>query len=123
VLVDEVEAFLRGRAGRSSAGGGAAVAANWLAHAEPTAIEERVRYESGLRRPGGTWDWAISTLARELVELAGARHDVMRQLQHDCLVPVELALLEGGGGDVQPRTLVTLGLSRLRAHPGTGAVP
>jgi len=125
VLLDEVEEFLGGRSLHRYRGAPTAmpvwVAANWLAHAEPATIEERVRYETGLQRLGGSWEWAISTLARELVALAGWRPDVVRQLQRDCFVPLELDVLEQGREDMLPRHLVTVGLARLRTHPG--AVP
>jgi hypothetical protein len=122
LLLDEVEEFLAGRALLRYRGADPAmpvwVAANWLAHAEPSTIEERVRYETGLQRLGGSWEWAVSTLARELVALAGWRPEVVRQLQRDCFVPIELAVLERSRADMLPLHLVTLGLARLRTHPG-----
>ena len=124
-LLDEVEEFLGGRSLHRYRGSAAAmpvwVAANWLAHADPSTIEERVRYETGLQRLGGSWEWAISTLARELVALAGWRPEMVRQLRRDCFVPIELAVLEQGRGDLLPLHLVAMGLARLRTHPG--AVP
>ncbi len=123
VLLDETEEFLAGRVllryGEAGRPLPVWVAANWLAHAEPAAIEARVRYEAGLQRLGGSWEWAVTTLARELVELAGRRPEVVRQLQRDCLVPVELAVLDQGRADLLPLHLVALGRARLRGHSGT----
>jgi hypothetical protein len=90
---------------------------NWLAHADPAAIRDRVGYESGLRRLDDSWEWATTTLARELLERAGWQRDVVVQLQRDCLVPIELTLLDDVGNDLLPRHLVTLAIARIRSHP------
>jgi len=119
-LVDEIESFLAGNAVRPYLDSGLPVPAwanlNWLAHGRPAELRERVRLESGLRRMEGTWAWAVSTVARELLE-AGREDAVVLCLQRDCLVPMELALLDQGGRGFLPSHLVTLGIPRVRAHP------
>jgi hypothetical protein len=90
---------------------------NWLAHADPSAIRDRVGYETGLRRLDDSWEWATTTLARELLDRAGWQRDIVVQLQRDCLVPIELTLLDDVGNDLLPRHLVALAVARLRSHP------
>jgi hypothetical protein len=119
-LVGEIESFLAGNALRSYLDSGLAVPAwanvNWLAHGRPTDVRERVRLEYGLERLEGSWAWAVSTVARELLD-AGREDSVVLRLQRDCLVPMELALLDQGGRGFLPSHFVTLGVPRLRAHP------
>ena len=119
-LIDEIESFLAGNALRSYVDSGLPVPPwaniNWLAHGEPAELRERVRLEYGLERLEGTWAWAVSTVARELLEAGGADPVVVR-LQRDCLVPIELALLERGDRGFLPSRLVSIGIPRLRSHP------
>jgi hypothetical protein len=119
-LVEEIESFLTGNALRSYVASGLPVPTwaniNWLAHGEPAELRERVRLEYGLERLEGSWAWAVSTVARELLEAGGADPVVVR-LQRDCLVPIELALLEQGDREFLPARLVSIGIPRLRAHP------
>jgi hypothetical protein len=119
-LIEEIESFLAGYALRSYLDLGLAVPAwaniNWLAHGRTADLRERVRLEYGLERLEGSWAWAVSTVARELLE-AGREDSVVLRLQRDCLVPMELALLDQGGRGFLPSHLVAIGVPRLRAHP------
>ena len=119
--VAECGAFLEGRALFVYLANGCAVPTwarvNWIAHVDPSAVIDRYRSEHGLRRLEHSWPWATSTLTNEMVEIAGADRDVIRQLQRDCLVPMELTLLQSGGGGFGPEHLVAQGVPSLRAHP------
>jgi hypothetical protein len=120
-LVAEAEAFLGGRAVEVYRNCQVAVPAwarlNWLAHGHPRELTGLARREWGLLRPEGTWAWAVGTLAREI--LAGSRGDlaIVRLLQRDCLIPMELALMHEEGGAALPNHVVVLGLPRVRSHP------
>lgn len=118
---DECAAFLDGQALHLYETNGLVAPAwahvNWIAHCEPTTIVDQVRGELGLHRPPGGWQWAISTIARELIEKAGASEVAIRILQRECLIPMELALLGGNSAGFLPNHLVTLGVPRLRAYP------
>jgi hypothetical protein len=90
---------------------------NWIAHGLPSEIVGLARAEAGLRRPSGTWPWVTSTFADEL--LAGSTGDlsIVGQLQRDCLIPMELALMHPHSESVLPSHVVTLGIPHLLAHP------
>ena len=75
---------------------------NWIAHGEPTAIKDQVRSELGLRRPPGTWPWAITTMARELLARADNSNPAIRLLQREYLIPMEFALLRTDSGCFLP---------------------
>lgn len=96
---------------------------NWLAHADPALIGQRVRYESGLHRPQGTWAWATGLVARELLDLAAWRPELVVQLQRECLVPIELWLLERDHHGLAPDQFVSVGIERLRSHPRDRRTP
>lgn len=120
-LVLEIEEFLRGRVRLGFVMKGSAVPAwveiNWLAHGDPSEILARAREELGLKRPQGSWVWATSTLVNELFMDAGANADTIRQLQRDCIIPMEMALMSQTHQTMLPVDLVTLGVLRLRSHP------
>ena len=90
---------------------------NRVAHALPSEIITRARSEMGLGPLTGTWAWATSTLARELLNGSGGDVTIVDQMQRDCLVPMELALMHPGREHVLPRHVVILGVPRLHAHP------
>jgi hypothetical protein len=90
---------------------------NWIAHGQASEIIERARSETGLNRPSGTWAWATSTFARELLVSSKGDLFTVEQLQRDCLVPIELALMRGGREDVHPEQVVALGIPHLLSHP------
>jgi len=90
---------------------------NWMAHTAPSSVVDRFRSEIGLRRPAGTWPWAVSTLVDELVAIAAGDERVIGQLQRDCLIPMELVLLRSDAACFLPAHLVALGVPRLRSHP------
>ena len=120
-LVRETEAFLTGQIhtcyakARRPAPNWAEL--NWLTHGHPDQIRERVLSESGLERPNGSWQWATSVLARELLHDGGGRNDVIALLQRDCLIPMELVLLDHDHNELLPAHLVALGVPKLRSHP------
>jgi hypothetical protein len=90
---------------------------NWLAHSTPSEIEERARAEWGLTRPSGSWGWAVSTVARELYVCSHGDDGLVLQLQRDCLIPMELSLMDPERREFLPEQLVALGVPRLHAHP------
>ncbi len=118
---DECAAFLNGRALEIYGANGLLAPTwaqvNWIAHGEPTAIKDHVRSELGLRRPPGTWPWAITTMARELLARADNSNAAIRLLQRECLIPMEFALLRTDSGCFLPKHFVALGIPRLRSHP------
>jgi hypothetical protein len=90
---------------------------NWIAHGPPSEIVERAKSEAGLCRPAGSWAWVTSTFAHELDVGSGGDPDIVEQLQRDCLIPMELALMRPGHDNVLPEHAVVLGVPRLHAHP------
>lgn len=54
-------------------------------------------------------------MAAEAVTLAGGVPEVVTELQHDCFVPMELALMGPAYHEVLPADLVALSIARLRA--------
>jgi hypothetical protein len=122
-LIRESEAFLRGRALQGLWTRNQVVPEwahiNWLAHADPSEILARAREELGLRRPEGSWPWATSTLAHELFVDSGESGDTVRQLQRDCIIPIELALISTEQLSMSPAHCVWLAVLKLRAHPLT----
>jgi hypothetical protein len=125
-LVEESEGFLRGRALATCLTTGTEVPVwaeiNWLAHGQPSDIRDHVRSEYGLERPTGSWSWAVTVLARELVACADEEEDTISLMQRDCLVPMELGLMHQVDGAVQPMHLVLAGVTKLRAHPRSHAL-
>ena len=75
---------------------------NWIAHCEPSEILYRSQSELGLQRQGGTWPWAISTMAHEMVKRAGGCEAAIRRLQRECLIPLELTLLRNAPASFLP---------------------
>ncbi len=119
-LVAETEAFLAGRylevVTASGTGSPAWAQLNWLAHADPGDVRNSRR--PGPNRPArlGSWPWAVEVLATEL--LASTSDDTgVRILQRECLVPLELTIMLPSFWNVMPAEVVTLALTRLRAHP------
>lgn len=120
-LVEETSALLTGRAMRfyqvRKLSPPAWAYLNWIAHGDASEIIDRARSETGLSRPKGTWLWASSTLAHEILVGSKGRLSTVEQLQRDCLVPIELALMHPGRERVLPEHVVAVGVPHLLAHP------
>jgi hypothetical protein len=122
-LLGEIEAFLEGRHVEYRQRTGLRIPTwarlNWLTHSPASALVIRVsacRVDPS-RMTHGSWEWAEALLAAEAVTLAGGDPEVVTELQHDCFVPLELALMGPAYHDVLPADLVALSIARLRAHP------
>ncbi len=127
VLVEEAEAFLTGRYEAAVTRGASGVPVwarvNWLAHAPPsdlTALTLDGRLEP---TPRGSWAWAVHELTLEIVELAQGNRSLIERLQRECMIPLEMALLDPHLWSALPAEVVLLALNRLRSHPVARASP
>ena len=125
--MEEAEAFLTGRyeAAVTRGAGGVPVWArvNWLAHASPsglTALALDGRLEP---TPLGSWAWAVHELARVIVELAQGNDSLIERLQRECMIPLEMTLLNPQFWPALPAEVVILAVNRLRSHPVVRAFP
>ena len=122
-LVEATEAFLLGRFLEVTASSGSGTPSwaqiNWIAHAEPDDIREAPRRTAPTAAPVpiGSWAWAVGVLTQELMALTAAEPDAVRELQRGCLVPLELTMMLPSFWNVMPAEVLTLAVTRLRAHP------
>jgi hypothetical protein len=118
--VEEAEAFLAGRYGSAlQRAGDVPVWArmNWLAHASPSELKARIEEDRREPAPSGSWAWAVHELNQEIVELAQGDCSQIGRLQRDCMVPLEMALLDPQYWPALPSEIVILAVNRLRGHP------
>jgi hypothetical protein len=117
-LIEEASALLTGQLDNAGTGTPVWARVNSLAHARPL----RLLHECQVRRrntpePLGSWARARSDILEELVDLAGGRSQRIEQLQRECLIPLELRLMEPHLANLLPSDVLVLALTRLRAHP------
>jgi hypothetical protein len=90
---------------------------NPLAHQEPSAVRAFARSAPGAGYREGSWESAMSQLAQAMVELACGDEPTIRDLQDECLLPLELLLLTPVGPRIRtPLELLRLALARMQSH-------
>lgn len=118
-LIIETESFLSGTAQELYVLDAKPVPAwarlNALAHGSPEALEAMAANLRGLDS-FGTWSWAISTLAHELLDVVEHGSRPLAQVQRASIVPLELVLLAPGAAEPSPRMLVAVGTAAIRAQ-------
>jgi hypothetical protein len=123
-LVSEAEAFLSGRylevARTSGRGVPGWIQCNWIAHAPPEEIVVAAGDPSGSVVRLGSWAWAVRALSEEMVGLTAAETGAIGDLQRGCLVPLELTLMQPAFASILPAEVLSLAVTRLRAHPCPG---
>ena len=67
---------------------------NWLAHGSPSDLTTQGPGKGRLEQPPlGSWAWAVDELAREIVDFAQGNGSLIERLQRECMIPLEMALL------------------------------
>ncbi|MHB1582355.1 MAG: hypothetical protein ACYCU7_03415 [Acidimicrobiales bacterium] len=120
-LVDEAAAFLLGRSPEIFWRRGERIPPwawlNPLAHQEPSAVRAFARDAPGAGYREGSWESAMSQLAQAMVGLARGDDPTIRDLQDECLLPLELLLLTPVAPRIRtPRELLALALARVQSH-------
>lgn len=120
-LVEEATAFLNGDLAVHLASTGSGIPAwarvNTLAHARPLLLIRDLELRRCVPGRVGSWSRTMLDILRELAELASGEPCRIEQLQRECLIPLELRLMEPSFRDVLPSDVLILALTRLRAHP------
>ncbi|MGD0392002.1 MAG: hypothetical protein ABSC41_05105 [Acidimicrobiales bacterium] len=120
-LVIEASAFLTGdfavHLASTTAGVPAWARVNSLAHAPPPLLVRDLEMRRYVPARVGSWARITFDILQELVELASGHTDRIEQLQRECLIPLELRLMEPSFDNVLPSDVLVLALTRLRAHP------
>lgn len=95
---------------------------NHLAHATEDELRVTAGALEGARRHADPWSQAASFLARELLDVAAECSTDVSELQHRCLVPLELALFaDPTARRLNPGQLAARTMSTLR-HPSNRRV-
>lgn len=118
-LIVETEAFLSGTAQELYVLDAKPVPVwarlNALAHGGPEVVHAMAANLRGLDT-FGTWAWAVSTLANELLEVSRHSSRPLDQVQRASIVPLELVLLDPAAAEPSPRMLVAVGTAAIRAQ-------
>lgn len=121
-LVDEATAFLIGRFGAHTAFTGPGTPP-WtrvysLSHPRPSVLTRGLELQRRTApAPVGPWARAKYDILEELVELSGGRPDRIEQLKRECLIPLELDLMDPRLCGILPGEVLAMAMSRLGAHP------
>ncbi len=120
-LADEAAAFLTGDFAMHLAFTGVGMPAwaqvNSLAHGRPSLLVRDLELRRWVPERVGSWARTTFDILEELVELAAGQTGQIEQLQRECLIPLELRLMEPLFDSVLPSDVLILALTRLRAHP------
>lgn len=120
-LVDEAAAFLLGKSPETFWRRGEPIPPwawlNPLVHQDPAAVRAFARSAPAAAYRRGSWEAAMGQLAQSMVGLAHGDEPTIRNLQDECLLPLELLLLTPVAPTVRtPRELLSLALARVQSH-------
>jgi hypothetical protein len=65
----------------------------------------------------GWWARARCDILREVIALSAGHPGRIEQLQRECLIPLELRLMDPSFREVHPSEVLVLAPTRLHAHP------
>jgi hypothetical protein len=121
-LIEETSAFLQGRAPDLYEVRGQRIPTwarlNPMAHAPAAYIRALADRHHVEFQPSGSWNWALGSLAEEMVTLAGDEDAELAALQRRHLVPLEL-LLAADRRLLSAEYVLEIARTLLRSHPSS----